>query len=644
MPPSNRLFNKGEKKHFIYSADTVGPHKYFYLKMGVIEEIDFDKYEMTIVWLDKSGSRPNVPISFAYASPAGCLGGLPEKGSIGIFGFYNEGGNRGFPLLLSYLPSGLFAGLNFNSVQINPDSLPTDDINLIEFKFRKLGPGDMIMSSSLGSSIFLNGNIEIRDGKRDSIEFREGDQAIFTTSLNNYIFANGAAVSAGPAVRNLLPIYDENGKRLQNNGSILPLISGKDNIYIVPHGQNIVTGTKYYTEYRIDADELGDGKNDLNEINSSSPLSTRKPIVTMALGNYIGADRFNPQTYGYNLKARLFTSSDDQRGGFGLEHAQQNNGVDEPSINGLAYALHFLKNDSFMGVDKEGHYYVNLPASKANPLGAGRSMSMLAAGNLKEIWGQTATDSNSWDLTTKGGIRWNVGAHNSKRSGRSIDITTSKGINILVGGSDDKGFAKTEFLVGNVQETVLGNKFESCSSSNLLISGLKFEEVMGNSAESIQGLKSIGATTYSEVIVKDFQSKMGSRKTIVTTGDDDTTLLKGSIKETILGPAAGKSTTVATGSIEEKIVAGNRTTSIGTGFYKVDVKAGTITLQTNGLVTVSGSSVSVNGKIIAAINAPIVTLGNNAVKGGVVTGLPGLPSQFCYVSGIPLKGSLSVFA
>lgn len=648
----NRLYSKNERGHFVYDQYK-GFHKfnqYFYLRTGVIEDVDPEKYEMTVRWTDNTGVHTKVPISFAFSSPAACMGALPEKGSIGIFQFFNEGTGKGRPLLLSYLPSGLNAGMCGNVVKISPDSISTDDINEILFKHRKLNPGDMIMSSALGSTLFLNNSSELHDSIQDTFQIREDDQSILATSLNNFVFADGVSVCIGPALRNSLKLYDDQtGKRLDTNGGLLPLLIGKDNVYITPHGEDIEYGTPRYAEYRIDVDEYGYGKVDMNDINSSSPLSTRDPIVTMSLGNYIGADRRNDKLYGNLLKVLLFKSADDKKGCFSLERARQNNGVDEPSILGLAYAMH-LKNGSFLGMDKEGHYYMHLLGSKANPLGPGRSMSILAEGNLKEIWGQTTTDSNSWDLKAKGGVIWDIGAHNAKRYGRSLDITTSKGISITVNDADDDGFAKIETLQGNVQEIITKDKIATCNNLTHYINGMKTENISGSSFESVQATKSVSCADYSENVINLRQAKIGKRKTTITMGNDELTLMKGSILETLT--FGKRSTKVVAGdalskgvAIEENITTGHRVTEIGLGNYTVSVKAGMIKIGTKaGMVSISGNTVNISGTLVTNLKAPMVKMGSNPVKGGMIVGLPGVPSHFDYMTGVPHKGSMTVSA
>lgn len=645
-----RIYNEGESPSWILKD--VG-NQYFYLRTGLIEEVDIDKYEMTVRWVPGNSIRKGIPIPFPYAGPAGCIGMLPEKGAMGVFGFYGQGST---PLCLCFLPAGLDAGLNYNQVKVFPDAIPTSDINEIQFKFRKLSKGDMTVRSPLGATVFLNEDVEIHDEAQDSIVIREADQSIISTSLNHFVFADGVSINSGPAIRNAMVLYDEEGEKIPNNGSLLSLPNGRDNIYIVPTGEDISYDTPFYTEYRVDVDEMGDGKLDLNDINSMSPLSTREPIVSFALGNYIGADRKNPQTYGEILKVNLFSSSKAQRGNFGLEAASQKNGVDEPSTIGLAYALNFLNSGCFLGVDKEGHYSMNLPASKSNPLGSGRSMSILAAGNLKEIWGPEGFDQNSWDLTTVGGIRWNVGSHGTTNNSRSIDIKAARGVYIKVNGSDDEtvelaagkswtGFSKQEIYKGNVYELVGGSKRLNVSAEySMKINGLKEEMIDGSNTEAVQSDKNLSVGgVYSETVTKEKQSKFGSRKTtIAPKGNDELEIMAGDLIETI-STFGQRKVSINGGNIKETIGLGVHETEMLLGSYKLKMGAGKLEIISPiGTVKMEGSLVTIKGSLMVNVDAPIVKLGSGALIGGVVSGLPGKPTHADYVTGAPLLGSFKV--
>ena len=650
-PDWGPYINPGILPHYVHShhAGFNKYNQYFYVRVGLIVDVDYDKYQMTVQWASETGQPTKIPISLPYSGPASCIGGVPERGAIGIFGFMNEGDGKGKPLLLSYLPAGLDAGLNFNVVKVLPDALATSDVNEILFKFRKLTDGDLIFASADGGALFVNNNVELYDNAQDSIKFSEDEQSIITTSLQNLVFANGASVCMGPALRPGMRLYDNNGRRVLNNGATLPTENRDDLVCIVPFGKEVDADTNFYTEYRIDVDEKGDGKLPQNDINSSFSSSNKDPVVTMALGNYIGSES-DPQKYGYIQKVKLFENANDQKGLFSLENCMQNNVLDEPSILGLAYALHFKKQkgkgggaSSFFGVDKEGHYSMHLQASAKNTLGAGRSMSILAQGNLKEIWGASSKQYNSWDLTTKGGVIWNIGNHDPDLQSRSIHIRTSRGIRLDVNDSDDEGYAKREFLQGDVDENIAGDKKLSCSNLTMKINGLKTENVLGSTSETVQSDKTVNVLGVStENVTKEKQCKFGKRKTTITTGNDELEVIRGNISESITTFGKRK-TSILSGGIEESIGTGSYETSIKLGSYKLKVTTGGIELKTNiGTVTVSGTTVAIKGTAMVNIEAPLVKVGKGALLGGIVSGLPGKPNHFDYMSGSPLKGSMKV--
>jgi len=644
MSIEGRRFHKGEKPHHVY--DRYRGHnkynQYFYIRVAIIEEIDLDKYEMTIQWVGKRGARDKIPISFPYVGPAGIIGMLPEKGALGIFAFMDEGEGKGNPICVGFLPAGLNTGLNFNDVQIYPDSLPTSDVNKILYKFRKLSYGDVIISSPLFASLFLNSNVEIHDAAQDSFVIRQGDQSIISTSLNNFVFADGISINMGHVIRNELELYDKDGTRLDNNGSILTIPESKDIICITKDGEPIDYQTEYYTEYRIDVDEFGNGRLDLNDINSSS-VSLNNPIVTFVLGNYIGSDKINRQQYGQNLKASLFKSYNDANGDFSLEIANDKNGIDEAGTIGLAYALHFLDSKCFLGIDKEGHYYMNLPASSSNnDLGAGSSMSTLAQGSLKEIWGSNATENNSWNLSTNGGVIWDLGAHSPSRNSRSFEMKTSRGIYFEINGADDDGYSKREEITGNTLESISGDATSVSSNFTLEVNALKTEKIGGSSSESIQSDKNTNVMgIYTENVIVEKQCEFGKRKTTITTGDDELDIQKGNLKEFIV--LGNKETTIQKGDIKETISVGNKKIKLLKGNYEIDILGGNVKIGTKvGSVEVSGNSIALKGNISANIDSKLVKIGSGALIGGVVSGLPGKMSHYDYITGAPLKGSLKV--
>lgn len=661
----SRIYGKGEQPSNLFNQQ-YGPHKfnrYFYAQVGRIIDIDYDRYRMKVEWMDGGGSPDWFPISFPYIGPASQMGAMPEIGAFAICTYIKESETgKGTPLsAAAFLPVSLQGALEHNSVKILPDSLPTEDDNLLFLKFRKLIKGDMIMSSMYGGEVFVNKDVEIKDGLHDCILLRSSDQSIIMTSLNHFVFANGVAINAGPIIRNKMQgLFDSKGNR--NPGLLaheLSLPDGRDNIYIVPNGKSIQEGSLFYSEYRIDVDEITDASLDVNDINQQSVLSNRDPIVSLVMGNYVGNDDVS-NNLGKILRPQLFTSASDLEGYFNMVECQQNKGIDEVAKLGLAYAVHLLKTNGFMGFDKEGHFYLNMgSSSSANPTGAGRSMSILGQGNLKEIWGSSADTGNSWDLSTKGGVSWDIGKHNGKKSSRSIDIKASSGIYLEAQSNDilpspepmypgsntvASGYGYRASITGNKKVEVSGSEtLQVSGESSLVVNGLRYEEIRGSASYSYQTDKSENCLgVYTQVVVKEMQGRFGKRKETVNFGQE-LTVLTGDIKETIQ-TFGNKKTWLTKGNIEETIVAGDRKVNIIAGNYKVSVAAGGIDIKALGSAKLTGlKGVTLTG-LKTDIKSATVSLGAVPVKGGVVTGLPGIPSTLCYVTGIPPKGSMTVKA
>lgn len=660
----NRIFHKGEKPHDIFNHNT-GVHKfnkYFYLRIGRIVEIDYDKYKYKVEWITGSGSPAWIQMSFPYVGPGSCLGGMPEYGALVLCHYQDEGNGKGTPHALAFLPVSIQAGLEHNALKQFPDSIPTEEDNLFFVKFRKLQKGDMIMSSLWGGEIFVNRDVEIKDGQRDHILIRSSDQSIIATSLNNFIFSNGVAIKAGPVIRNKVNIFDTQGNRIPNQlarEAILP--DGRQNIYIVPYGGPIQENSQFFTEYRIEAAELGNGTLESNDINSQTSLSNRNSIVALSMGNYVGSvDTKN--NYGKILRPVLFSSINDSEGHFNLTECVQNKGMDEVSKLGMAYAVHLLKNDALIAMDKEGHFYLNLNASSsANPLGAGRSMSIRGSGNLKEIWGQAAEDGNSWDLSTKGGIVWDIGKNNAVGLEKSIDIKTSSSVSLDVRGSSTfdndtdleaatgspvTGFSRVENILGNQKVTIGGSEKTQVNGASLLqVDGLRQESITGAASYSYEKDKTENCLgVYTQVVIKEMQGRFGKRKETVLLGQT-LEIMTGDMVETIK-TFGSKKTTLTLGNIEETIIAGNKKINIVAGNYSLSIVAGNIDIKTiaGQLKMTSTLGATISGGVSTKVNGLTVSLGTLPIKGGVVTGFPGIPSHFDYVTGLPLVGSLTVKA
>ena len=116
----------------------------------------------------------------------------------------------------------------------------------------------------------------------------------------------------------------------------------------------------------------------------------------------------------------------------------------------------------------------------------------------------------------------------------------------------------------------------------------------------------------------------------------------GDIQETIT-TFGQKKLSVNAGNIDQKIGNGVYETNIRIGKYTINAGAGKMEITAPiGTVSIEGSTIDIKGNITVNVSAPIVKLGQNAPIGGAVTGLPGIPSHYDFVTGAPLAGSLKV--
>lgn len=644
---NNHVRARGEKPHPFF-ANNNGPHqfnRYFYLRVGKVLAIDVDRYRMKVEWMQGAGSPAWMPMSMPYSGPAGIIGAVPEEQSFVICGYYDVGLGKGSPFPLAYIPAALAKALQYNTSKLKPDQIANEDDNEVFRRFRQMSEGDVAVISALGGQIFVNNDVEISDSLLDSILIRQSDQSIISTSLNNFVFADGVSISSGPIMRNNLNIYDINGNRLEDRpGRLVTLEDGREAIYVVPFAdqeEGINFETQYYPEYRVSVDEISDGNLDLNEINSDAPLSKRDPIVSLVMGNYAGAIDSDPD-YGKILRPVVFSGRNDKQGKFDLVQCAQNKGQDEVSSLGLAYALNFHKSNAFFGVDKEGQYFVVLGKSRGDPSNKGRSMNVLALGSKKEVWGVDAAGISS-DYVAQGGVKLDIGAAGPQEQGRSIDIRTDSGAYFEYGAADESGFAKNEVIGGDQKAYTDGDKEETVEGdSTLTISGLKTEKVLGSARQEVQTdftIDILGVS--SERVVKEKQCQFGSRSTTIS-GDDELTIQKGNRTETfqITGSKKTEFTPPTPGGIEESIFAGNRTIDIKTGNFEVSITAGSVEIanKIGSLSIGTTGNVELKGGLKVSIDAAKVDIGKSPV-GKVIT-----TTHLDYVTGAQLVSVQTVKA
>jgi hypothetical protein len=635
--------------------------------IGDVRRVDVDRQKMYVDFRRGFGNGIILDISQPFSGASGFIQATPEEGSIVLVARQE---NDLIPI--AYLPNYVY-GLENRNVQVWANTVKTQNKNELFFRARKLKEGWVALGSTEGIEILLGKYLKMDDRGGNSFVLRPEDNSIINTSLNNYMFSSGIWRNAGIVRRNSLsPIEIDDIPNAFKDVKV----NGRDSYVIRPQNSDSVSDP-YLVEYLLEVGDRDFNVKPINDVNFSSNKTIRKPVAIFSLGNFIGN---NPEdnTYGRVLRPVLFTDPDDNIGNFSLEP------VSGDGLDSYASAITLYKPNStspsmgtYIGVDKEGHFFNFLPSATGGGLGKGRSMSILARGSKKEVWGQDSRYANSWDLDTIGGVRWNIGTHNERDgnpySNRSIDIRTSKSVFFMYGSElspdiydfdkkdqkldSTRKYYKIEKIGGNERVEVESTRETIVKGSDkLAIKGARVEKITGASTLNIgSGYNIIVGDAFTEKVTKEKNESFGNRKTYVNSGSSELIIksLNGNITEEIT-KVGNKTIKIKNGNIEETIIFGSRkfktnsgnfTASTGSGDISFATKSGNVGFKTgtgkatldaklniniktskSSTVTVSGGSINLKGRI-----------GNS---GGIIT----TRTHLDYVTGAPLRGSTTIRA
>lgn len=695
--PVKAHVQKGDDPTFKQQVDF-----YKFLQIGKIVRVDNERNVVDIQFSSNPLVTRNVPITNPFFTGRAFVGGMPEEGSIVICGYIKLTNKMGTPLILAYLDRQYFNSIQYiyTGGKTSSDIVELTNVHdkigwgVRRLKRRKLYPGDVNFESTQGSELLLDDGILLADSKMNEINISSSDRAIYTNSINNFLYTNAGRILNGLIVR-------------PNSPFIQPiLLDNGQPYYLVSDGANPENG-KVFTEMRMELREIGNSVLDVIKSFENESYASISPdgklLVTQVFGTVVGNNKDNIQLYGQVLRPQIFSSHDNT-------YLAEDIVCKPTELFNLAsvHQLKFASGFKF-DVDKEGHAFLYMPASSsAHPLGGGRSLEFAADGGVKAVLGKTTVGEKSLDLTAKGRAMIYLGFDAKTLS--SLDLVTERAIYKTVKGPDLDGFAQKEDFAGHVLEKVRGDKtLEIDGTYNIIVKGKIQEEIHGAKAENYINDKMTNyGGDYQEIVTKKRQSKYGeghvidiatkgqeltiiegSLKEKLTLGSRELTIIAGDLKETLtLGK---KETKLIAGDLKESLVAGNREASLILGDHKINVTTGNITesikvgdstediLTGNKKITVKVGNFEVNitagditvktvtGKvdITAAtqkatitglagveikstakvvVKAPQVELGMLPTMGGVVTGLPGVPSHLDYLTGAPLKGSATVKA
>jgi hypothetical protein len=197
----------------------------FALSLASVVRVDYVTHEITLrifTGEDDEFQRTAVTNSYPAAGARHFMGALPEPGDVCVVGYFHTD----TPCILSWWPISATAGLEWLPTQ---DFLATEvDMSpktQTEFegiyhrqrhKMRAMNPGDIFLSSSKGSDIFLDEGVLITNRRANEIRLRDQDQAIVFRSLQQFHATSGTRVYSG---------------MVQRDASLLPSRMFSDGIY-----------------------------------------------------------------------------------------------------------------------------------------------------------------------------------------------------------------------------------------------------------------------------------------------------------------------------------------------------------------------------------------------------------------------------
>jgi hypothetical protein len=635
-----------------------------------VVDVDIERQTMSVQTRFKDTTILNIPITQPFAGTSSFISGMPEKGSLVVLGVNNEF-ETVYPI--AYIPMHLYA-IDQQHVKKWPDTVQSVDNDLF-YRHRLLRPGEINLGSGEGSEILLSYDTSLEDAYGDSLILRSSDHSIISTSLTNSLFSSGVWLNAGIIQRNSLgkPNADDDHfafKHTLRDGRIAYQLKPEDSSEF----------SKYYSEYLIEVEDQGSSKLPINDMNYDFNPEMRRPVAIFCMGNFAGNNSTKPNTYGKLLGVNLFGSHDSTDGSFSFVPLIK----DQPEKYGMALMMYaptrenYEGKGAFFGIDKEGHFYQFIPGASGGGLGKGRSMSILAEGNKKEIWGADDTLGNAWDLTLKGGLKWVIsGNHNdsdiNNRSlnSTSIHIETNDRAYFQYGSSpestiydfeqpdkvldDISKYKKIEKVGGYERKEVLGSRETIISGGDTFdIKGMKKEKIEGFFSTFVGTNRNVNVgDTYTLAVSNEAQENLGSKKISCIKGSHEILIsTTGNIKETIQ-VQGNRTTNITLGDITENIsTTGKRSFQTSQGDFTVNVltqgnishktNLGSITMKTSAGKMTSDSSLGVQIKTNAAasLEGLKIDLKTTLPTSSVIT----KNTSSCYITGVNHIGQPTVSA
>lgn len=672
----NKPFNDFKTKGTVYQ----------FIRFAEVARVDYFRQTVDIKYLDAENYVPDVYFSNSNFI-GGFGGGMPEIGSFAIVFYYRLAPDKGFPIVLGFVPRTLFFSYEFEPEFAKPNlDNPGQYTDLrIRNKSWKLYPGDFLFSSTDGADLRLDDSVFMQDSAMDEILIDPFNQSISMLAYNQVLNSKAGKLNFGFANRSELINSElrsqfESATQFLSDGREIFTVNDSPKADGSPYGIHKLTdpGIHGYTEFRLDMHEYAGVGLDMPAENthgveirdlvkgsgSDEDPVVNKPLITFTIGTLIGNDSKSKEgkaKYGKILYPSTFSDSRARIPGTIVAEdvvVENQNGVDAEKKVAAAFQVKLPNTKTSFNFTKEGVLEFSLDQSSAvHPSGAGRSANIGMVGSLKMQIGKQAEDNNSLLLDLLGGAQIVIGQESTKQ--RSLDLIMSNGLNLEINGCDTDRLSIRARIKNTVDIIISGNRQIDIDADDLLVvKGKMDHDIHGKFSQKIGANhdKAVGQS-YTERIVQTYQSTIGlGRSTTIASnnflnGDDFADKLKIIKGDKELHMLLGDYTEeMLLGDHEESIKIGDKTTKIGVGNFSLDVKEGDITAKTlAGDISVSATTGKIDFFALSTITAtanqkislesPLVKVGS-AAQGGIVNDGPS--GHLDYIVGILLRASKSV--
>lgn len=180
------------------------------LGLGRVVRIDYTTHEITLrvfTGEDDEFQRTSITNCYPAAGSRHFIGALPEPGDVAVIAYFHSG----VPAILGWWPISAAAGMEWlptqdflaTEVDMNPRNQTEFEgiYNRQRHKMRAMTPGDVFLSSSKGSDIFLDEGVLITNRRANEIRLRDQDQALVFRSLQQFSSTAGIRSYSGMVQR-----------------------------------------------------------------------------------------------------------------------------------------------------------------------------------------------------------------------------------------------------------------------------------------------------------------------------------------------------------------------------------------------------------------------------------------------------------